>query len=381
MKRILFAVLLLAFCMWMPGCGTSSNSSPNPGIVGTGGGGTGGTASTIAQAFVIGNGNTTNGIRVDTAGTATISPGSPVTIPSQAQGIAIRNNLLFVSGFSISGAPTFITGYRSDSSAALTQLSSTPINGSSLLAFDITGGFLYASSNFVPVLGQTFAVAGIYGYSVDQNSGVLTQVSGSPWTLAEGESVSNIAVSPSGTVVCVNVAVGRGNNNVDCYPRASNGQIDPTILFIALAGAVGSSDIAISGDSRWIYSAGGAQNLIYYGSTSDPMVNKSASVPSVGFFPISVAADPSSKWVAVADQNSNDVIVYSISSNGAPTGGVSTPLSGVPSSIRFSLTGTYLFVSTNNGTEVFQFDTVTGALKMAPGSPVPSGSGGLLAAQ
>jgi 6-phosphogluconolactonase (cycloisomerase 2 family) len=377
MKKVLFVVLLLTFCMWMSGCGTGSNTTSTTGVVGTGGnGGTGGAASTAALAYIIGNGNTMSGVRVDTNGVAGVTPGSPVTIPSQGQSVAIRNNLVFVSGFSISGAPTTITGYRADTTGALTQLSITPINGSASIAYDTTGGFLYASSSFVPVLGQNLTVAGIYGYTVDQTGGILTQVSGSPWALAEGQSVTQIAVAPGGTVVCVTAAVGFGTNNVDCYPRAPNGQIDPTSLFISLLGAIGTNDIAISGDSRWIFATAGAQNLIYYGSTSDSSVSKSTSVLSVGFFPISVAADASGKWVAVADQNSNDVVVYSISSTGAPTGGFTTPLSGVPSSIRFSLTGTYLFVSTNTGTEVFQFDAATGSLKMVQGSPVQSGVGG-----
>jgi 6-phosphogluconolactonase (cycloisomerase 2 family) len=199
--------------------------------------------------------------------------------------------------------------------------------------------------------------------------------------LAEGESVANIAVAPSGTFICVDVAVGHGTDNVDCYTRLLNGQIDPTTLFIALSGAVGTNDIAISGDSRWVFSAGGSQNVIYYGSTTDPSVAKNLFVPSVGNFPVSVAADPSGKWVAVADQNSNDVVVYSISSTGAPTSPVTTPLTGTPTSLRFSLTGTYLFVSTNTGTAAFQFDTATGALKAAQSSPVPSTAAGRLAAQ
>jgi 6-phosphogluconolactonase (cycloisomerase 2 family) len=379
MKKILFVVFLFAFCMWMSGCGTGSNSS-NTGVVGTGGNGGAGSA-TAALAYIIGNANTMSGVRVDNAGVATVTPGSPVMIPSQSRGIAVRNNLVFVSGLETSGAPTTITGYRADASGALTQLSSTFINGSTLLAFDTTGGFLYASSSFVPVLGQNFTAAGIYGFTVDQTSGVLTQISGSPWTLAEGESVANIAVSPAGTAVCVDVAIGFGTENVDCYPRASDGTIDPSILFTALQGAVGTNDIAISGDSRWIYSTGGAQNVIYYGSTSDPSVSKNAFITSVGFFPISVAADPSGKWVVVADQNSNDVVVYSISSTGAPTGGFTTPLTGVPSFLRFSLNGNFLFVSTTTGTEVFQFDATTGSLKIAPGSPVQTLQTGRLAAQ
>jgi 6-phosphogluconolactonase (cycloisomerase 2 family) len=383
MKRILFAVLLLALCMWMSNCGTGSNSSSNNfgGIGGTGGNGS--SLPTTALAYVIGNANTVNGVRVDTAGTATITPDSPITTPSQSQDLAIRNSLLFISGLELSGAPTTITGYRADSSGALTRLSSTPINGSTLLSFDKTGGFLYASSNFVRVLSQNVnaTVPGIFGFSVDQTGGVLTQVTGSPWTLAEGNSVSHIEVSPSGTTVCVDVVVGLGINNVDCYPRAADGTIDPTVLFIALSAVVGPNDMAISGDSRWIYATGGTQNIIYYGSTFDPSISKSAFVASVGTFPISVATDPTGKWVVVADQTSKDVVVYTISSNGAPTGGIITPLIGVPSFIRFSQNGNNLFVSTDLGTQVFHFDPTTGALKEAQGSPVPSTSPGRIATQ
>jgi hypothetical protein len=379
MKKLLFVVLLLAFSIWMSGCGTGSNNSNTTGVVG---GGNGGAASTVALAYVISIGdNAMSGARVDANGVASVTPNSPVRIPTQAQSVALRNNLVFVSGFSLSGVPTSITGYHADTTGALTQLSLTPINGSSILAFDTTGGFLYATNNFVPVPGQNFAVSGIYGYAVDQTGGQLTQITGSPWSLAEGQNVSQIAVSPSGNVVCVNVAIALGTNNVDCYPRLPGGQIDPTVLFTSLLGAVGTNDIAISADSRWVFASGGAQNLIYYGSTNDPSFSKNAFVTSIGFFPISVATDPSGRWLAVADQNSNDVVVYSISSTGAPTGGVSTALLGSPSSIRFSLTGTYLFVSTNAGTEVYQFNAATGALKFAQGSPVQTSLGGLLAAQ
>src|SRR6266702_2132075 len=213
MKKILTLVATVAFCVWMLGCGSGSKN--NNGFTVSGSGTSGATA---ALAYLAGSANDFIGIKVASSPTAVPTAGSPYSFSSSVNSLAIRNNLLFVALGSISGAPSTINGYKADANGALTQLSSISLNGESTLAYDQSGKFLYAGNNFVPVPGQNSTAPGVYGFSVDQSSGVLTPLPGSPWVLAEGLSESALVVSPNGNLICFAVGIAQGTGNVDCYP-------------------------------------------------------------------------------------------------------------------------------------------------------------------
>lgn len=167
---------------------------------------------------------------------------------------------------------------------------------------------------------------------------------------------------------------------MECYTRNSDGSINTMSRLGSLAGADSTVDVAVSSDSQFTYGAGGVANVVYYGPINSPGGFPAPSVPSGGTDAVSIAADPAGNWLAVANQGSNNVVIFSIGANGVPTAGAPTSLSSAPNAVRFSQSGKYMFVSTKSGILTFSFDASKGTLTQASGSPVGSG-GRFMAAQ
>jgi hypothetical protein len=390
MKKFLILIVIAAccVCLWMPGCGTGSNSVSGFTLSGTGGtGGTGGVGggvssppTTVALAYVAGSANNFFGVKVDSSSTASPTAGSPYSFNAPVNSLAVRNNLLFISANSIAGSPSSINGYKADAFGALTQLSLTPINGAPMLAYERTGNFLYAGSNSVPLLGRNATAPGVYGYSVNQSDGVLTPLPGSPWILAEGVTESGLVVSPNGALICFSVGLANGTGNVDCYPRNPDGTINASSFFTPIRGET-VNRLDISFDNFWIFAAGGANNFVFYGSLANNGSSQQLRITSIGTIPVEVSANPTASWLAVAESGTNDVGIYSIGGDGAPTAGKLTITQGKPISVTFSQNGAFLFVSTDIGTSVYSFNISDGALTLTQGSPVLSANVGTIAVQ
>lgn len=403
MRRFLLLIVLPTLLLWFTACGGNSHNSSststgttggngssggsngsggNGSSGGSGGSGSGGSSVTTAALAYAVSGNTIDGVRVDSTGASTSTSGSPYSAPN-AFSLALQNNILEASGQGgLTGSdPTTITAYKADANGVLTQSSTTPVQGTTFLAFDASGKYLYASENFIPDPAQQTTLPGILGWTVNQTTGALTPIPGSGWAVIGGEaSVGAITVAPNGSVVCLELGEPHGSDGVGCYQRNSDGSLNTNAPFGSLAGADSTVDVAVSSDSKFVYGAGGVANVVYYGPINSPGGMQAPSVPSGGTDAVSIAADPAGNWLAVANQGSNNVVIFSIGANGAPTGGTPTSLSAAPNAVRFAQSGKYLFVSTTAGILTFSFDGSKGTLTQASGSPVGS-SDELLAAR
>jgi Lactonase, 7-bladed beta-propeller len=398
MRRFFRLIVLPTLLLWFTACGGNSHNTSSTSTGTTGGNGSssgsngsgsngssngsgGSSASTAALAYAV-SGNAIDGVRVDSTGAATATTGSPYSAPNTFS-LALQNNILEASGQGgLEGsAPTSIAAYKADANGVLTQSSTTPVQGRTFLAFDKSGKYLYASADGIPYPAQQTKLPGILGWTVDQSTGALTPIPGSGWLLEQGEtSADAITVAPNGSAVCLVVSDPHGSGGVECFARNSDGSINAMSRLGTLAGADSTMDVAISSDSQFTYGAGGVANVVYYGPINNPGGAQAPSVPSGGNNAVSIAADPAGNWLAVANQGSNKVVIFSIGANGAPTAGAPTSLPAAPNAVRFSQSGKYLFVSTNAGIVAFSFDGSKGTLTQASGSPVGS-SDGLLAAQ
>jgi 6-phosphogluconolactonase (cycloisomerase 2 family) len=307
------------------------------------------------------------GISVDASGKISTTPGSPYTSGVSSGGpmiaVAASKNLLFVTGHSSfdTGAINIIS-FRSDANGRLTQLTTTAADGAQWLARDASGRHLYAAAMADPK-HQGFTSPSIYGFTVDQSSGTLAPVAGSPWSLnygGEGGELNTIAVSPDGSNVCVSIVVSRNNEAIDCYARQGDGSIDAN-NFQTVTRSTLPQRFTFSADSTHLLSVNADGNTV----KSSPLSGSTASqeVSSGGTLPNALALHPGGHWLAVTNESSGNVSIIELGSQGslALTAKV-VPAGTGTFEISFSHSGDYLFVTAAEGTFIFSFNGDTGAL-------------------
>jgi len=367
-----------------PGSGSAGSGSTGGGSgSGSGSGGSGNAASPVALAFAgagpnqLSGTNQFYGISVDSSGKVSATPGSPYSAGTSTTGpmiaLAGGNSLLFVTGHSSSDSNAIkITSFRSDANGSLTQLTSTVANGAMWLALEKSGKYLYASAMAAPT-SQGFSSPTVYGFTVDQSSGALAPVSGSPWSVNYGGSggeMNSIGVSPDGSNVCVGIVVSRNNESIECYARQSDGTIDPKNNH-AITHSTLPQLFTFTNDGTHVLAVNADDNTVQ--SSPLPGSTGSGSVSSGGTNPNGIALHPLGHWLAVTNRSSGNVSIIEVGAQGsfAPTGTVMPAGTGT-FEVSFSHTGDHLFVTANEGTFVFSFNANTGALvPLNTGSPVP----------
>jgi 6-phosphogluconolactonase (cycloisomerase 2 family) len=145
------------------------------------------------------NSGTVTMLSLDTSGTLTLLPQSPIPAKPGARNIAVSptGQFLFTANITSSN----ISAFTINSDGSLTNVPGSPFtstattgtttnnNGPSVLATDPSGKFLY-----VATVGST---ASLWVFSIDPNFGVLREISGSPFSLAGGNLF--LLMDPNGT--------------------------------------------------------------------------------------------------------------------------------------------------------------------------------------
>ena len=223
------------------------------------------------------------------------------------------------------------------------------------LAMDPAGNYLFVANT----LSFNISV-----FSIDGSSGVLTQLANSPFPV--GLPPLNMQLTPSGSYLYVTASGGQANSNSGSIvafsvnagvltplaapnPINSDGMnpkglvIDPTGTYLYAANT-SSGSIAIFAISA-ANTPPGSLTLV----SGTPI----ATTPNIA--PVSLILDPKGAFLYVADQGSNNVAVYSISSNGVPTVLTTSTTTGAfgtegnPSFLVADPSGEYLYVG-NQGT-------------------------------
>jgi len=279
MKRIGLIVITALLFFWLSACGgSSSNSSSNTNPAtggsspaagaqnpGTGSGGTSsGGSSTSALAYVAGSNQSFFGIRVDSSSNISTVSGSPYSLSGNLFGLAATGNLLFASSVSSDFSTASITSYSADANGALTQVATTPVgsSGGARIALDSTGKFLYGTAQ---ASNNGGTIPAIFGFSVDQNSGKLTSLAGSPWRItqaSDASSASNPAVTANGAWLCLNMSLARTNEAAQCYARHADGTIEPNNFVQSAVSNTGITGLALTSDSTHLLYSEGASNFI-----------------------------------------------------------------------------------------------------------------------
>ena len=357
--------------------GGSTGGSGGSGTGGSGSGGSGGTGSaggastTAALAYVAGT-NAFYGIRVDSSSNVSTVSGSPYSVTGNILGFATSGRLLFVSTVASSLGNGTINSYRADDNGALTQLGTTTVqsSGGMSITADSTGKFLYGTGE-APQPGQTFTEPAIFGFSIDTSSGTLTALPGSPYLLNGGMGPAmRPVVTPNGSWVCVSMELARTNEGAQCYTRHADGSIDGKNFVFPAGSDTGIQGLAATNDSTTLLFTNGAQNQVIatlISSTKNVQAYLSGGSNSAG-----IAVSPNGKWAVVANFDSGDLAVFQTGVGSLTPTSNHVKAATRANEVAFAHSGTYVFVTTADGTLVYSQDPGTGALTpLNASSPAP----------
>ena len=264
----------------------------------------------------------------------------------------------------------------------------------------------------------------IVAYRQDPNSGVLTQLSGSP--ISAGSAVEALALHPSGKYL---YAANSGSNNISLYTVSSTGGLteknrtnsgtSPTLLAIDKAGGFlyaansGSFDISVfsinssSGDLAVVAQSSGANapiglqainmavapsgNFLYVtgqeqlggiievfpvsqGVLGTPVTN---SPFFTGNNPLGLAIDSSGSHLYTANKQDNSISAFTINANGSltPIGSAIGETYTGPVNLLIDKSSKYLYVANQGSSNVAAYSIGSdGGLTLLSGSPFTTGS-------
>jgi 6-phosphogluconolactonase (cycloisomerase 2 family) len=318
------------------------------------------------------------------SGCATASPGAGSGTSGGAGGSTQSTGACSVGGGTpvAAGTPATFAYYWNQSNIAATEVD-TSGNFGQIPNFASPTGSMSAVGGMVIVQKKWLYVAvglQILGYSINNGTGALTALSGSPFALS-GTEVASISTDSGGKFLFV---CGANDHQVQAF------SIDQTSGAITGVGAFATSDFAAQattdGLNKYLYvtagNLGGTVDIYSIGSTgfltpigASPMFISIATLRSepTGKFLFGVTGNGANNGVGT----DNHVYVYSIDQSS----GVLIPVNGspfvttyIPADLAVHPNGS--FVYTFNGTitgtspmEGFQVDTTSGALTALTSSP------------
>lgn len=227
-----------------------------------------------------------------------------------------------------------ISGYAVDnSSGALTAVPGSPFTGPTgprQTAVELFGEYVYVANG---------GGSGVYGFSIASATGTLTAISGSPFPGGAGP--RGIVVDTSGEYV---YTANRTDNNVSGYVvNASSGVLtavpgSPFAIPSSSEQAPGPQKLTVDPTGKFLYvtdhltgdiagftinTSTGALTLMSGSPFSDE------ETPNIDIQPFAIVVAPSGKFVYVTNHGTSTISVYSVNS----TSGALTPVSGSPFAI------------------------------------------------
>jgi len=273
------------------------------------------------------------------------------------------------------------------------------------------------------------AVNQVKAYREDPNSGVLTEIQGSPYPVGVG--ANSVVIHPSGKYLYV-ANPGQLENDISLFDIASNGSLteitprtpvgssasQPAYLAMDPAGGylyvanIGSNNISVfsidsssgaltqvpnspfgvglppvnlkvtpSGDYLYVTASGGQvgdDGSIVAFSASAGVLTNLGTVSSAGLNPNGLAVEPSGSNVFVANTGSGTIAIFAIGATGTPPGSLSisgNPIATTPNiapvSLIFDPAGAYLYVADQGSSNVavYLIDSTTGLPTLATTGP------------
>jgi 6-phosphogluconolactonase len=218
-------------------------------------------------------------------------------------------------------------------------------------------------------------------YREDPNSGVLTQISGSPYSVGEG--ANSLVLHPSGKYLYV-ANPGQGGtieNDISLFSVASNGglsEVTPRTSLGSFASQPQRLLIDSAGAFLYVMNTGTNNISVFSIDSGSGALTQAANSPfPIGAPPLNMELAPSGNflYVSIASQSSGLIAAYSVSAGQLSLLNV-TPTNGRnPYGLAINSAGSYLYAAntTDNSISVFPIDSSGGLAQQVPGSPINNG--------
>ena len=249
------------------------------------------------------------------------------------------------------------------------------------IAVDPSGQFAYVANTTDGTIST---------YTIDSSTGELNSTCGiSPLCPSTGKYPTAVTVDPSGQFVYV---ANMGDNTISAYTIGSGGAltaigspvstgISPISIVTVSVGSLEFVYVANMGDgSIWAYRI----NLTLTTTTPLGILQSLGTVPA-GTSPVSITVDPSRQFAYVANEGSNSISIYTISTTDGTLAASTTPTVTVgnnPTSVvtvSLGSLGEFAYVTNTSDSTISAYSIgSTGALTAIGGSPFtayPTGTG------
>ncbi len=353
MKSIASLLSIIALGFGLVGC---------PGG-GGGGGGTGTASGSFTRVALVPNraDDTVSVFLVDNAN-GRLRPRGYVVSGDEPRAVAVHPSGKFF--YTINGLSNNVSAYTLSSTGLATAVTGSPFlltsaTGPTAVAVSPDGQFLFVSND--GGIPNNISV-----FSINQTSGVLTEISGSPFTLGSASGPTAIAVHPSGNLLFVT----NNTNNpslqgtLSVFIVQSTGFLNPVGFPLPLLRDP--QALALNATGTVVYVANKGDNKI---STFSVDQNTGVLVPIgtpflTGTAPSSLAVGPGGQFLYVANSGGTTNISWIPIDpvSGALISGSSNVAVASPEFIRIDPAGRLLYAtdSTSDLASIFSIDSVTG---------------------
>lgn len=365
-------------CTVANGTGTTGSSNVTNVAVNCGGG----SASVGKFAYVANNGDgTISAYTIDsTTGKLTPVAGSPYPDGTAPAAVSLAPNGKFA--FSASDNGTKIHAFTiNQTTGQLTEVSGSPfstgfVTGSTYpdIAVDSQSAHLYLAS-----AGDNK----VAGFSIDQTTGKLTALTGSPYTAGAGAGAIP-AFSPNGKFLYVmdQGATGTGANSVSGYSIGTDGALT-AIPGSPFAAGTDPNWISFTPDGKFAYVSDAGVDLISaysVNATTGALTPLATPTFATDEHPQDLTIDTAGKhlYAPVAKGSTPGAIEwYTINADGTLTNPASIPAGVMPVFLDIEPTGKFAYVSSAAGAEVFGYaiNSSTGALTALSPASYSTGTG------
>jgi 6-phosphogluconolactonase len=296
--------------------------------------------------------------------------GSPFAAGGGPNSVAVVPSGLFA--YVADNIPGNVSGFSIAKDGVVTPIAGSPFvapTGTAFVTTDPSGRFLYALNCGANCSGTGPGDVG--AYTIDQQTGVLTAIAGSPF--AAGEYPYSLAVDPTGHFAYVANA-GSG----DVYSFSIDSQ-SGALTQVGLPVAAGTRPISVIVDpwSQYVYTANtGSSNVSAFSINFDGSLSNVGGSPfAVGAYTAAIAASNNGEYVVVAA--GLGAYVYSIDDSGALHRVGSPVAAGTgPNGVSIDPSDGFVYiVSPGSGNvSAYNFNNTTGKLTTVKGSPFPAGA-------
>jgi 6-phosphogluconolactonase len=295
--------------------------------------------------------STTGTLKQVGAAGAFLIPVEAIAISTGSKAVVYTPKFAYVTN---QGSKTISEWTISDTTGALTGIAGSPIadkNGPQLIATTPSGAFVYTGNSNNSVSE----------YKVNSTTGVLTPVSGSPIT--GFGSVNALVVDPGGNYLLV---LDSTKKFVDTY------NVNATTGALTLVSSVGTLAMA----QTLTLDAFGLLTIVTNPTTIQASTFKATASITTTNPATMIAVDQSSQYILAAEAASKTLLTFAFGSNGSLTQLSSAPTGNGPTAILAEPSGKYVYVANSGDGSIsaYSLNNSTGALSQV-GSAVKAAAG------